>query len=189
MSDIDASFRIEQLLENFEKAISFLKGELSSIKAGRANASMLDKVLVDYYGTPTPLKQMANIMTPDANSLTVSLWDISAIDAVRKGILAANLGMNMSDDGKLIRLMLPALTEERRRELAKQIKQLGENSKISLRNERRDALDFCKKQKNEKLLTEDDLAGIEKQVQKLIDEATATVDKIVADKEKDIMTI
>jgi len=189
MYTTEVNDKLAKLKQNFEKCFDHLKGELASLRAGRANAALLDKVFVDYYGTPTQLKQMANIMATDARTLTVSLWDISAVKEASRAIGAANLGLMPSDDGKIIRLTLPAMTEDRRKEFVKQVRQMGENSKISIRNERRDVLDFCKKQKNEKLLTEDDIAAIEKDVQKQTDAAVTQVDAAVTEKEKEIMTV
>ena len=181
--------QFEKLKTSFEKCLNFLNSELAGMKAGRATPAILDKVLVDYYGTPTPIKSMANMAVTDARTLTISLWDVSMIKEVNKAILAANIGINPNDDGKVIRLVFPVLTEERRKELVKQVRQTGETAKTSLRASRRDILDFCKKQKTDKLISEDDMASIEREVQKLIDAAALQVDGIISEKEKDILTV
>lgn len=175
--------------EDIDKAITFLKSEYAVVKAGRANPHILDKVMVDYYGSMTPLNQMGNINIPEARMLTISLWDLNAMGAVRKALQMADLGLTPSDDGRIIRLVFPALTEERRREIVKQVKKICEDAKISLRNARRDCLDMYKSMKNDKLLSEDEYAVLEKDVQKVLDNANATCDEICANKEKEVMEV
>ncbi len=171
----------------FNKVIDHLKSELNSMRAGRANPVVLSRVTVDYYGTQTPLNQMANISVSDARTLTVSLYDISALQAAKKAIIAADLGLNPVDDGKVIRLAFPQLTEERRKELIKQAKKVGEDSKVALRNERRDALDVSKRLKKD--VSEDETAEYEKVIQKKLDGAIEKVDKLVKEKEADLLEI
>ncbi len=150
---------------------------------------MLDKILVDYYGTPTPIAHMANISIPEARQLMISPWDITNVKNITKAILASDLGITPTDDGRVIRLTLPMLTEERRRELVKNTKSLAENAKIACRNARRDAIEELKKLKKDGELTEDAEASYEKQVQKVIDEKSAKIDSIMDDKEKEIMQV
>lgn len=173
--------------EKLDKVIDHLKTELSSMRAGRANPVVLSRVTVDYYGMQTPLNQMANISVTDARTLTVSLYDVSALKEAKKAIIAADLGLNPVDDGKVIRLSFPQLTEERRRDLIKQVKKVGEDSKVALRNERRDALDVSKKLKKE--VSEDEIAEYEKLIQKKLDGAIERVDKLIKDKEADLLEI
>lgn len=173
--------------EKFNKVIDHLKSELNSMRAGRANPVVLSRVTVDYYGMQTPLNQMANISVTDARTLTVSLYDVSALQAAKKAIIAADLGLNPVDDGKVIRLSFPQLTEERRKELIKQAKKVGEDSKVALRNERRDALDVSKRLKKE--VSEDETAEYEKVIQKKLDGAIEKVDKLVKEKEADLLEI
>ena len=175
--------------DDMEKAISFLKSEYSVIKAGRANPHILDRVMVDYYGVITPLNQMGNINVPEARMLTISLWDLNAMGAVRKALQLADLGLTPSDDGKIIRLVFPMLTEERRRELVKQVKKVCEDAKISLRNARRDCLDMYKQMKKDSQLSEDEYAGLEKDVQKVLDSYNAKCDEICQTKEKEVMEV
>ncbi|MBQ5883210.1 MAG: ribosome recycling factor, partial [Clostridia bacterium] len=141
--------------ERMEKSISSLKYEYNSIRAGRANAAILDKVLVDYYGTPTPINQVGNISVSEGRCLVISPWDASMLKVIEKQLLADNIGITPSNDGKVIRLVFPALTEERRKELSKQVKKMAEDSKVAVRNIRRDAMDAIKKMKNNKELSED----------------------------------
>ena len=177
------------LKTKLQKQIDHFASELLSIRAGRANPRLLDKVMVDYYGTMTPLPQMANISAPDPRTIMVSLWDISMLKEVLKAIQASDLGLNPSDDGKVIRLYVPSPTEERRKELVKMVKKFAEDSRINMRNERRDTLDEFKKLKKNSEITEDDLALAEKEVQKILNNYTDQVDKMLTDKEKEIMEI
>ena len=173
--------------DKFNKVIDHLKSELNSMRAGRANPVILSRVNVDYYGMQTPLNQMANISVTDAHTLTVSLYDVSALKEAKKAIIAADLGLNPVDDGKVIRLSVPQLTEERRRDLIKQAKKTGEDSKVALRNERRDALEVGKKLKKE--VSEDEVAEYEKIIQKKLDTVTERVDKLIKEKESDLLEI
>lgn len=179
----------DYLKERNDKVLEHLKGEFACVRAGRANPRILDKVMVNYYGSLTPLNQMANITVPEPRMLMVNVWDISALKDVVKAIQEADLGINPADDGKSIRLVFPVLTEERRKELAKSIKKLAEEAKISARNERKEALDIIKNMKKDNLLTEDDVAVAEKEIQKIVDSVNASIDKLLADKEKEIMEI
>ena len=184
---------VDEVYDNFkfeiEKAKEHLINEFSSIRAGRANPKILDKVMVNYYGTMTPLNQMANITTPDPRMLMINVWDTSAFKDVIKAINEANLGLTPSDDGKSIRLVFPVPTQDRRKELVKQAKQVQENTKIALRNQRREAIDAIKEMKKENLLTEDAQSQAEKEIQKILDGATQEVDKLTSAKEQEIMEI
>lgn len=175
--------------EGIEKAIDYLNNELGVIRVGRANPKILDRVMVDYYGTLTPINQMANISVPEARMMLISVWDISQVKAISKAIEAANLGVNPSDDGKVIRLVFPALTEERRKEVVKEVNKLSETAKVGCRNCRRDVLDEFKKMKKNNELTEDELAVLEKEVQKTLDAAIEKIEKLVQAKEKEVMEI
>ena len=175
--------------DDMEKAISYLKNEYQVIRAGRANPHILDKVTVEYYGVPTPINQMANISVPEARVLMISVWDSSQLVNVSKAISQADLGVNPIDDGKVIRLIFPALTEERRKEIVKQVKALCENAKISLRSARRDCLDIFKQMKKDNFISEDDLDSAEKDVQKLVDKYNQIADEICMAKEKEIMEV
>ena len=185
--------QIEEIMmsleEDLQKSVDFLKGEYGVIRAGRANPHILDRVTVDYYGSPTPLSQLANMSVQEARLLVVSLFDISQIKAVTKALAEADLGVNISDDGRVIRLAFPALTEERRKEIVKQVKQLLENAKIAMRNSRRDALDMFKSLKNEKVISEDDMTYYEKEVQKVVDTYTQKLDVIFDAKQKEVMEV
>lgn len=181
---IEVSTKID---EKFNKVLDHLKTELNAMRAGRANPVVLSRVMVDYYGMMTPINQMANIQVTDARTLTVSLYDVSALKEAKKAIIAADLGLNPVDDGKVIRLSFPQLTEERRKDLIKQVRKTGEESKVALRNERRDAMDVGKKMKKE--VSEDDIAEFEKVIQKKLDGAVEKVDKLIKDKEADLLEI
>ena len=175
--------------EALEKAYNHLKSEYQSMKAGRANPHVLDKILVNYYGVPTPLNQISNISVQDARVLAISLWDASLIKEALKAISASDLGITPNDDGKVIRLVFPALTEERRREMVKDIKKIGEDTKVITRNARRDILDELKKFKKDSKITEDELASYEKDIQKTLDATIAKIDKTIDDKEKELMQV
>ncbi len=175
--------------ERAEKAVSVLKNEYASIRAGRANPHILDKVLVDYYGTPSPINQVGNISVSDARCLVIAPWDASMLKVIEKQLIAENLGINPTNDGKVIRLVFPVLTEERRKELVKEIKKLCEDAKVAVRNIRRDAMDVIKKMKNAKEMSEDDCATAEKEVEKIISKYIELIDKAEADKEKDVLTV
>lgn len=172
-----------------EKTISFLSEELATIRAGRANAAVLDKVLVDYYGTPTPIGQIASISVPEPKMLIVQPWDGGILKEVEKAILKSDLGIAPANDGKVLRLIFPALTEERRRELVKGIQKKGEEAKIAVRSVRRDAIDLYKAQEKKGEVTEDDLRRIEKEIQNITDDFTKKIDEVIKRKEKEIMEI
>ena len=175
--------------DDMEKAIAYLKNEYQVIRAGRANPHILDKVSVEYYGVPTPINQMANISVPEARMLVVSVWDNSQLTNVSKAIAQADLGVNPIDDGKVIRLIFPALTEERRREIVKNVKNLCENCKISIRGARRDCLDVFKQMKKDSQISEDEYDVSEKEVQKLVDKFNAIADEVCLAKEKETMEV
>ncbi|MDO4800509.1 MAG: ribosome recycling factor [Bacillota bacterium] len=177
------------LEERIEKTMNFLKEELVHIRAGRANPLLLDRVTMSYYGAETPIKQLASISVPEPRIIQVQPYDASVIRDLERALQAANLGINPSSDGKVIRLVVPMLTEERRVELTKQVKKLGEDAKVAIRNERRDAIEGVKKQEKNKEITEDDRTGFEKDIQKVVDDAIAKVDAVIADKNKEIMEV
>ena len=187
------SMEILELFDNFDtkcnNTINALKSELAGIRAGRANPHVLDKVMVDYWGAPTPINQMANVSVSEGRILVVSVYDMSAIKSVEKAILAANIGLTPNNDGKVIRLIFPEITEERRRDIVKQVKKLGEDSKVALRNHRREALDTAKKLKKDNAITEDDLSAIEKDIDKDLAKFTDTVDSVIKAKEQDVMSV
>ena len=171
------------------KAIESLKKELTKVRTGRASVSLLDDVRVDYYGTPTPLSQVGTLAVPEPRLITVQPWEKHLIPEIEKAIMKADLGLNPASDGQIIRLAIPALTEERRKEMAKLAKSFGENSKIAVRNNRRDANDMLKQMEKEKDITEDELKRGEKEVQDLTDNFVKQIDEIVAAKEKEVMEI
>ena len=179
----------KQLKDKMDKTLSVLKEELGVIRAGRANPKMLDKVVVDYYGTPTPLKQMAGVSSPEPRAIVVQPWDVSALKDVEKAIATSDLGLNPSNDGKIIRIVIPQLTEERRKELVKLVSKTGENAKVALRNERRNANDAIKKLEKNGEITEDDAKKAQDEVQKMTDENVKTVDQLVSKKESEIMEV
>ena len=178
-----------ETMERADKTISVLNGDYITIRAGRANPHILDKVLVDYYGTPTPINQVGNLSVSEGRCLVISPWDASMLKIIEKQLIAENLGINPVNDGKVIRLVFPALTEERRKELVKQVKKMAEDSKVAVRNIRRDAMDALKKMKNNKELSEDEHASCEKEVDKTIAESIEKIEKLCADKEKDIISV
>lgn len=180
---------ISSLQEGLHKTLNHYKEELASVRAGRANPRILDKVFVDYYGTMTPLKQMANISAPEARMLVVSLWDVSMMKETVKALTEANLGVSPSDDGRVIRLVFPILTEERRKEYVKTAKKMAEDAKIAVRNERKDAMDMLKELKKDNILTEDTIKVAEKDVQKEIDELNSQIEELLKEKEKEILEI
>ena len=180
---------LDEFEENLTKANEHLHGELSKIRAGRANPKMVEQIKVDFYGTLTPIYQMASISVPDPRMLMISPWDISQVKSVLKALDEANLCLNPSDDGRNIRLSFPPLTEERRRELVKEISKLAENSRVTCRNHRREVLDEIKKLKKDNLVTEDEFERIEKEVQKMLDNSITKVDQIYAAKEKELMEV
>lgn len=178
-----------ETMERTDKTVSVLNGEYVTIRAGRANPHILDKVLVDYYGTPSPINQVGNLSVSEGRCLIIAPWDASMLKVIEKQLLAENLGITPVNDGKIIRLVFPALTEERRKELVKQTKKMAEESKVAIRNIRRDSMDALKKMKNNKELSEDEHAVCEKEIDKVISEAIEKVDKLYIEKEKDIMSV
>ena len=178
-----------EIMERTDKTVSVLNGEYITIRAGRANPHILDKVLVDYYGTPTPINQVGNLSVSEGRCLVIAPWDASMLKVIEKQLLAENLGITPVNDGKVIRLVFPALTEERRKELVKQVKKMAEDSKVAVRNIRRDAMDALKKMKNNKELSEDEHAICEKEVDKHISESIDKIDKLCAEKEKDVLSV
>lgn len=179
----------EELKQDCAKVCEHLKAEFGAVRAGRANPKILDRVMVEYYGSMTPLNQMANISVPEPRMLLINVWDQSALKNVVKAINEADLGINPADDGKVIRLVFPILTEERRKDLVKSIKRMTEDSKVSLRNARRDAIDMVKDLKKDNAISEDDQANAEKEIQKIIDLNNANLEKLLADKEKEVMEV
>ncbi|MBO8170984.1 MAG: ribosome recycling factor [Bacillaceae bacterium] len=175
--------------ERMEKAISVLRQELASLRAGRATPSLLDKVLVDYYGTQTPVNQLANISAPEPRLLVIQPWDKSALGEIEKAIQKSDLGLTPTNDGDVIRIAIPALTEERRNELVKVVKKNGEEAKVAIRNIRRDANDDLKKLEKDGEVSEDELRRYQDQIQKTTDKYVGQVDQIVEDKEKEIMEV
>ncbi|MBE6545974.1 MAG: ribosome recycling factor [Ruminococcaceae bacterium] len=175
--------------EKMKKAISVYEENLSSIRAGQANAAVLSKVNVDYWGVPTAISSMATVSVPDAKTLMITPWDTSTLKDIEKAILASDVGITPSNDGKTIRLVFPQPTEERRKELAKQVRKYGEDAKVAIRNIRRDANDLCKKMKTDGDMTEDEQKASEKSVQDLTDKYIKDIDGITAKKEKEIMQI
>lgn len=175
--------------EKMEKSIAVLKKELSGLRAGRANAQVLDRVQVDYYGTPTPVQQLGNISIPEARLLVIAPWDAKLISQIEKAIQKSDIGINPTNDGKLIRLVFPELTEERRKELVKTVKKRGEDTKVAIRSIRRDAIEHLKNLKKDSEITEDDLKDFENEAQKITDNCIKEVDGIVTSKEKEIMEV
>ena len=181
--------RIQKYEEKMKKTLVSLEGELATIRAGRANPHILDKLTVDYYGAPTPLQQVANITVPEARMIQIQPWESSLIKGIEKAILTSDLGLNPSNDGKVIRLVFPELTEERRKELVKDVKKKGEGAKVAIRNIRRDANAIIKKHLKASEISEDEQKGAEDDIQKLTDEFIAKVDNMVDEKSKEIMTV
>jgi len=175
--------------EKMKSAISFFEKELSSLRTSRANASLLDNILVDSYGTKTPINQLGNINVPDANMLTIQVWDASLIKTVEKAIMDSNLGINPQTDGQLIRLPIPKLSEERRNELAKVASEYAENAKIAIRNIRREIIDNIKKDEKENNISEDDTKKKLSEVQNITDEFISKVDTIISNKKNDILKV
>ncbi len=171
------------------KRVDGFHGELKTIRAGRANASVLDKVAIDYYGTPTPIQQVGSISSPEPRMLVIQPWDATVLKEIEKAILKSEIGIAPQNDGKVIRLQFPPLTEERRKELVKQVKKYSEDAKVQIRNVRRDAMDAYKAMKKNGEITEDDLGNIEKDIQKLTDKFVKEIEDITADKEKEILEV
>ncbi|MDO4545580.1 MAG: ribosome recycling factor [Bacillota bacterium] len=185
MSDFD----IKTLEGKIEKSLGLLREEMGTVRAGRANAALVDKVMVEYYGTPTPLKALANISVPEPRTLMITPFDPKSIPEIEKAINIANIGITPANDGKIIRLQIPQMTEERRKELTKVVKKMGEETKVAVRNLRRDANDKVKKLEKAGDFTEDDSKETLDEIQKIIDKAVKDVDDIVAQKEKEILEV
>ena len=175
--------------ERMTKTIEVLQQEFSTLRAGRANPAVLDRITIDYYGTQTPINQVASISAPEPRLLAIQPWDASVLKSIEKAILASDIGINPQNDGRVIRLLFPTLTEERRRELVKQVHKLCEESKVAVRNIRRDAMDTFKAQKKKSEITEDDYDDIEKDIQALTDRYIKKVDELGAAKEKELIEV
>lgn len=180
--------RIKAYDEKMSKSVDFLMSDLGTIRAGRANPHVLDRIKVDYYGTPTPIQQVGNISVPDPRMLQIAPWDKSLIKEIEKAIMTSDVGITPSNDGAVIRLVFPELTEERRKDLVKDIKKKGEENKVAVRNVRRDGMDYLKKLSKTEV-SEDEIKELEEQLQKLTDKYTKDIDKLVEEKSKEIMTV
>lgn len=180
---------LKQYEEKMEKSLDSLSAEFAAIRAGRANPHILDKLRVDYYGTPTPIQQVANVTVPEARSILISPWEASLVKEIEKAIINSDLGVMPNNDGKSVRINFPELTEERRKELVKDVKKKGEASKVAIRNIRRDANDAFKKQNKANEISEDELKNLEDKVQKLTDKYIAEIDKAIDVKSKEILTV
>lgn len=175
--------------ERMEKSIGAFKEKLSEIRAGRANPAILNKVKIDYYGTPTPINQVAGISVPEARLIVIQPWDGSVLKDIEKAILASDIGLNPNNDGKVIRLAFPELTEERRKELVKEIKKIAEEAKVAVRSIRRDGIDEAKEKEKNSEITEDELKVAETEIQKITDKNIEEIDRILANKETEIMSV
>ena len=188
-----ATPQIEEIFMNFEvdceKALDYMKGEYAVMKAGRANPKLVENIKVDYYGALTPIKQMGNISVPEPRQIVISVWDKSTLKTIEKAILAANIGVTPQNDGIVIRLIFPVLTEERRRDLVKQVKKLAEDTKVVLRNARRTAMEALKKEKNAKTVSEDLIANYETEIDKALAKLIEVVDKLSKEKETEVMSV
>lgn len=182
MELLDLELRMQKTIEVYE-------GNLSEIRAGRANPAILNKISVEYYGVDTPINQVAGISVPEARMIVIQPWDASVLKAIEKAILASDIGLNPNNDGKVIRLNFPDLTEERRKELAKEVRKIAEEAKVSVRSIRRDGMDTVKDEQKRSEITEDEKADFEDKIQKLTDKYVAEIDKILENKEKEIMNI
>ena len=175
--------------EKMRKSIDSVAADFAAVRAGRANAAVLDRISVDYYGTPTPIQQIASIGSPDPRQLLIQPWDASAVKLIEKAILNSDLGINPQNDGKAIRLTFPQLTEERRKDLTKQVKKYAEDAKVAMRNVRRDGMDYVKKLKKNSEITEDDQKKAEKDLQDLLDKSIKQLDALLEKKEKELMEV
>ena len=179
----------DEIINKMEKAVDSFENRLAEVRAGRANPAILNKIKIDYYGVPTSISQLAGISVPEARLIVIQPWDVSVLKDIEKAILASDIGLNPNNDGKVIRLAFPELTEERRKELAKEIRKIAEEAKVAIRAIRRDGIDEAKaKQKNSEI-TEDELKSAETEIQKITDKYIDEIDKILADKEKEIMSV
>ena len=179
----------ENLKERMEKTINNFTEKLAEVRAGRANPAILNKVKIDYYGTPTPINQVAGVSVPEARLIVIQPWDVSILKEIEKAILASDIGINPNNDGKVIRLAFPELNEERRKELVKDVKKMAEEAKVAIRAVRRDGIEEAKKEQKEGNITEDDLKQAENEIQKLTDKHVEEIDKILENKEKEIMSV
>lgn len=177
------------ITEKMNKTISVFEENLSEVRAGRANPAILNKIKIDYYGTPTPINQVAGISVPEARLIVIQPWDASILKEIEKAILASDIGINPNNDGKVIRLAFPELNEERRKELVKNIKKMAEDAKVAIRAIRRDGIDEFKKQQKDSLITEDDLSRAEEEIQKITDKKIEEIDTILSTKEKEILNV
>lgn len=180
---------IKDMTEHMAKTLDNLRREYQKIRTGRATTALLDDIRVDYYGNPSPLSAVATLAVPEARTITLTPWEPKMIAPIEKAIINSNIGLNPSNDGRLIRLVLPALTEERRKDIVKDLKRKAEDDRVALRNIRRDAIDKLKKLEKDKQLTEDELKRVEKEVQELTDKHVGKVDEILAHKEKEVMEV
>lgn len=178
-----------QIKDKMDKTVENLKVKFSEVRAGRANPAILNKVRIDYYGTPTPINQVAGVSVPEARMIVIQPWDISILKEIEKAILASDIGINPNNDGKVIRLTFPELTEERRKELVKDIKKMAEEAKVGVRNSRRDGIDLAKKSQKDGEMTEDELKQAENKIQEMTDKAINEIDKIFSLKETEILSI
>ena len=178
-----------EIKEKMDKSIDNLNEKFSEVRAGRANPAILNKVKIDYYGTPTPINQVAGVSVPEARLIVIQPWDMSILKEIEKAILASDIGINPNNDGKVIRLAFPELTEERRKEIVKDIKKLAEDCKVSVRNSRREGMDLAKKLQKDGEITEDELKSAENKIQELTDKSIDEIDKLLDNKEKEIMSI
>ena len=180
---------LNHIEEKMNKTISVLQENFSEVRAGRANPAILNKIRVDYYGTPTPINQVAGISVPEARLIVIQPWDISLLKEIEKEILKAEIGINPNNDGKVIRLSFPELNEERRKEIVKDIRKMAEEAKIAVRSTRRDAIDEFRKMQKDSTITEDELKSAEDEVQKITDKFVEEIDSILANKEKEVMSV
>ena len=178
-----------KIKEKMEKSISVYSEKLSEVRAGRANPAILNKVKIDYYGTPTPINQVAGVSVPEARLIVIQPWDMSILKEIEKAILASDIGINPNNDGKVIRLAFPELTEERRKDLVKDIKKMAEEAKIVIRTIRRDGIEEAKQEQKNGDMTEDELKQAENEIQKLTDKSVEEIDKILVNKEKEVMSV
>ena len=179
----------QEIEDKMQKAVDYLQEELVAIRAGRANPAILNKVTVDYYGVPTPLNQVGAISVPEARQILITPWDKSLIGPITKAIQVAELGVNPINDGNGVRLTFPELKEDRRKQIVKEVKALGEDAKVAVRNVRRDGIDDAKKQEKAGEITEDELKGAEDKIQKITDKYTAKIDEMISAKEKEVMEV
>ena len=178
-----------QIKDKMDKTVENLKVKFSEVRAGRANPAILNKVRIDYYGAPTPINQVAGVSVPEARMIVIQPWDIAILKEIEKAILASDIGINPNNDGKVIRLTFPELTEERRKELVKDIKKMAEEAKVGVRNSRRDGIDLAKKSQKDGEMTEDELKQAENKIQEMTDNAINEIDKIFSVKETEILSI